>query len=291
MLRRQAPLLPFRQSRAARPHRRAGAGKKGPLHQRHGEETVEGRDRRRGPGGHDRRLRTSGRRIRAGDRRRGAGLVRAQRRTGAERQRHHQPRTDLWAEQRTGRFLWLHRRRARRLPGSDEEDRPARTGAGDRPSGGRRSRSAVRALRRHPRQRSQNAADHQLRRKPGRDRRSHWGPDLGWVQQRQRGSRPGNHPADRRPADQPQTDQPDAGLGDPRQRSARPGRQGRDRRPGAGDPLPAPLLPLPRPDRLDRPRCLRGDLLRPDRPDPDHPHPAGHRRAGADDRRGRRRRR
>ena len=49
-------------------------------------------------------------------------------------------------------------------------------------AGRRRSRSALRPLRRRPRQRSQDAADHQLRREPGRDRRPHRRPDLGRLQ-------------------------------------------------------------------------------------------------------------
>ncbi len=123
---------------------------------------------------------------------------------------------------------------------------------------------------------------------PGRDRRSHRRPDLRRLHQSPGGPGPGHGPADRRPADQPQTDQPDPGLGDPRLAGARRGDQGRRDRPDPGDHLPRRLLPLPRGGRVDRPRRLRGHLLRPDQPDPDHPDPAGDRRPGADDRRRRR---
>ena len=82
------------------------------------------------------------------------------------------------------RHLRLHRRRAAR---------PSRKSPGRSPSAARRRRSArsageeagsaLRPLRGRPRQRSQDPADHQLRREPGRDRRPHRRPDLGRLHQ------------------------------------------------------------------------------------------------------------
>ena len=75
------------------------------------------------------------------------------------------------------------------------------------------------------------------------------------------------------------------GLGD-----ARPGGAGRrdprrPRRPGAGDPLPARLLPLPRLRRGARPVRLRPLLPGADQAHPDHADPAGHRGTDPHDRR------
>ena len=133
--------------------------------------------------------------------------------------------------------------RPRSLPGRHPAHRPARSGTGDRPLRRRRSRSALGPFRGRPRQRSQDAADHQLRRKPGRDRRPHRRPDLGRLQQHRRSAGPGLVPAARRPADQPEADQREPGLGDARQPGAPRRDQGRDHRPRPGRPLPAPLLP------------------------------------------------
>ncbi len=104
--------------------------------------------------------------------------------------------------------------------------KPSRTSPARSPSAARRAAiggateeqagSALRPLRRRPRQRSQDAADHQLRHKPRRDRRPHRRPDLGRLQQHRRSAGNRDVPADRRSADQPQADQPDAGLGDAR---------------------------------------------------------------------------
>ena len=60
--------------------------------------------------------------------------------------------------------------------------------------------------------------------------------------------------------------------------------QGRRHRPDPGRDLPAALLPGPGRDRGHGDRRLRGDLLRPDQTDPDHPDAAGDRGPGADDR-------
>ena len=152
--------------------------------------------------------------------------------------------------------------------------------------GQRRSGSALRPLRRRPRQRSQDAADHQLRREPRRDRRPHRRPDL------RRLPRASRKPRTSRPSSQigalpinlkliSQT----PGLGDARHPGAPRRDQGRRHRPDPGRHLPAALLPLPRArSRSIGPRRLRGDLLRPDQTDPDHPDPAGDRGPGADDR-------
>ena len=51
------------------------------------------------------------------------------------------------------------------------------------PVGAEEAASPLRPLRGRPRQRSQDAADHQLRRKPRRDRRPHRRPDLRRLQQ------------------------------------------------------------------------------------------------------------
>ena len=140
---------------------------------------------------------------------------------GALGHRHHQPEAGNRRTRPAERHLRLHRHGPRGLPGRHPPDRPARPGAGDRPGLRRRGRSALRPLRRRPRQRSQDAADHQLRREPGRDRRPHRRPDLGRLQQHPGSAGPGDLPADRRPADQPEADQPDPGLGDARQPGAR----------------------------------------------------------------------
>ena len=186
------------------------------------------------------------------------------------------------------RHLQIHRQRPPGLPGSHPPDRPARRRLGDRAEQRRNRRSDLGPLRGRARQRSQDAADHQLRAEPGRDRRPHRRPDLRRLHQHRRRPGPGQLPAARRPADQPQPDQPVAGLGDAGLGSAARRHQGGPDRPHPHRPLPADLLPLPRPGRGHGPRRLRGDLLRPDQTDPDHPDPAGDRGPGADDRRHRR---
>ena len=172
--------------------------------------------------------------------------------------RHHRTEAELRRTQPAERHLRLHRQGPGSVPGRHPQDRPARPGAGDRPgqrpAGGR----PLRPFRRRPRQRSQDPADHQLRRKPRRDRRADRGGDIRRLQQHPGGAGPGDDPADRRPADRPEADQPDPGLGDARQPGAARGDQGRDHRPLAGRPLPAPLLPLPRPDRERSPSAPTG---------------------------------
>ncbi len=98
-----------------------------------GEEAAQGWDRARNPGGNRPRLRIPDRRIGPGRQDRQAGLVRAEGRPGALRDRHHRTRTGLRPVQRTDRHLRLYRQGPRSLP---------RTSPGRSPSAGRRRRSA-----------------------------------------------------------------------------------------------------------------------------------------------------
>ena len=170
-----------------------------------------------------------------------------------DRQRHHQPRAELRPDhQPAERHLRLHRRRPAEVPGRHPGDRPAgrrRLLHRHRPAGVDRDPTAGRAvlgqLRDRPRRRGRVAADHQLRREPGRDRRPHRRADLGLVHH-PGGPGPRRDPEDRRAADQAVADQPVDGLGDARPGGARPGDQGGPDRPRPGAPVPALLLPLPR---------------------------------------------
>ena len=92
---------------------------------------------------------------------------------------------------------------------------------------------ALGPLRGRARQRDRLAADHQLRREPGRDRRPHRRPDRGRGQHH-RGPGPGRVPEDRRAADRAEADLAVHGLGDPRRGGARPGPEGGHRRPDPG---------------------------------------------------------
>ena len=160
------------------------------------------------------------------------------------------------------------RRSRRRSPGA--APRQAATqgvlGAVDCRDGGR----VLGQLRRRPRQRGGHPADHQLPGEPERDRRPHRRRDLRRLQRPAGGAGHRDLPADRRAAGRAEPDQPEPGLGHARPAGARPGPEGGPDRARARRPVPARLLPLPRPGRGDRPRGLRGLLLRPGEADPDH---------------------
>ncbi len=223
----QTALLPVRRRPRSHADRRPGVLQGRPLHQRDREEAPAQGDGDQGPGRDDRRIRTALRRKRRDDQGDRQGrLVRDQGQPGAVGHRNHQPGRES-RRRRARRHLRIHRQGPRSLPGSHPQDRPARPGRGDRRLRRRRSRTALRPLRGRPRQRSQDAADHQLRPEPGRDRRPHRRPDLRRLHQHRRSAGNRDLPADRRPADQPEADQPDAGLGDARHPGAARGDQGR----------------------------------------------------------------
>ena len=264
-----------------------GAEPERPLRQPDRRKTAEERDRPRSSRRHHPGLRIPGRpRIRRAGPEHQAGLVRDQRRPGALGHRHHRPRTDpgefsepvvafKFTDDGREAFHEVTRQIARRgesssiglLGGQNAEERSGHFAV---------------------------VLDNEVETRPivnyaenpdGIDGRT--GAQIsGGFHRHHRGAGPGDDPADRRPADQPEADQPDPGLGDARLPGARRRHQSGGHRPDPRGPLPAPLLPLPRPDRVDRARRLRGDLLRADQADPDHPDPAGHRRPGADDRGG-----
>ena len=138
-------------------------------------------------------------------------------------------------------------------------------------------------VRDRPRRRADLAPDHQLHRQPERDRRPHRRADL--RRHRPGGQRPRRGAEDRRPADQARADQPVDRLGDARPAGARPGPEGGPDRARPRGPLPALLLPLPRPDRGARAARLRALLLRPDQGAADHRDAAGDRGIDPHDRR------
>ena len=90
----EAELLPLLRRRQARADLRPRDEQEGPLHQRHrAQNRPQGRSRR-GAGRDRRRLRTAPGRRWGADRRLRTRLVRAERRTGADRDRNHQPRSE-----------------------------------------------------------------------------------------------------------------------------------------------------------------------------------------------------
>ena len=286
LLDRADPLLPLLQRRAPRADRRARADPQRPLRHPDRKKTLAERDRARGPGRHDRRLRAADRPGRRGRRHGGAGLVRAQRRPGALGHRHHRPEAEL-----------------RRV-------QPADTSPSASPTEGR---EAFQEVTRRIAQRGQAQAigpvgteqaaalsghfavvlDNEVKTRPiinfvenpdGIDGRT--GAQIsGGFTDINRGAGPGDVPADRRPADQPEADQPDAGLGDARRAGART----TGIKAGLIGLLLVVLFLLLFYRFLGliaatRPRRLRDHLLRPDQADPDHADPAGDRRADPDDR-------
>ena len=285
----QAALLPVREGRAARPDRRPGdsqrrtstsrpTGKKRP----HNGIVLEV------PPGTDRRLRTAERLRTAQVLEDGrARLVRAattSRRSRAPTSPTRSRNFDEFGQPNV--TFGFTDNGPRRVPGSHPQDRPARPGAGDRP-GQRRSRP-----KRSPATSRSSSTTKSRRGRSSTSPRTRTGSTAAPAPRSpaastsiERGPGPGDDPADRRPADQPEADQPDAGLGDARRAGARR----RASRPGSSAwrwsssscSLFYRFLGL---IALDRARRLRGDLLRPDQTDPDHPDPAGDRRPGPDDR-------
>ena len=104
--------------------------------------------------------------------------VRAHRSPGAERDRDQEPAAELRPDhQPAERHLRLHRHRADGVPGRHPDDRPARQlDRAARDLQLERGRSVLAALRDRARQPGLLEPDHQLRREPGRDRRSHRAP-------------------------------------------------------------------------------------------------------------------
>ena len=180
------------------------------------------------------------------------------------------------ADQPAERHLRLHGRRAPEVPGRDARDRPAR--ARQLAPGQQPRPSSRRPLRGRPRQRDRLAADHRLQENPdGIDGRT--GAQISGLFSIQEAQdlakflKIGALPIELKLISQTTVS---ATLG---QQALDQGLKAGNHRAGAGRPLPAPLLPLPRRRRRDRADRLRGLLLRADQADPDHADPAGHRRA------------
>ena len=250
-----------------------------------GVERAHNGDRAQSPRRHRRRLRKAQRRQRAGARKRRTRLVRAARPAGALGHRHHQPQAGIRRIPGTERHLRIHRQRPRR---------PSRKSPGRSPSAAPPRRSA-RAARQTAEATSGHFAvvlDNEVKTRPiinyaqnpdGIDGRTGAqisggftsitdAQDLATILQI------GALPINLKLISQTQVS---ATLGT---QALHDGiKAGRDR-PDPGRPLPAGLLPLPRPDRGAGPGRLRGDLLRPDQTDPDHPDAAGDRGPDADDR-------
>ena len=295
MLGREAALLPLRKRRAAQTARRPRADEKGPLRSAR----PAKRCRKTGSWSKSRPAPSSSPNYPTdedGQGRRNArspGWFALNDESGALGQRNHRTEAGIRAEHSEPNVAFKFTDAGPgSLPGRHPADRPARPGAGDRPGQRRRSGGALRPLRGHPRQRSPEPADHQLRRKPGRDRRPPGRPDLRRLLRRTRartaqelattlqiGALPINLQAD---LPRPRSRRPSA-----RRRSTTGSRPGSSASPSSSSScsLYYRFLGLIAVDRAGR---LRGDLLRPDQTDPDHPDPAGDRRPGADDRRRRR---
>ena len=223
LLGRQAALLPLRQGRAARPDRRPRADEEGPLRQPDREETAEGRDRRRSPG----RARSSSpntRPTKTGkiDETAKPGWYALQGRPGA-----------LAAPTSPTRSRNTARTTNRSSPSTSptRAAKPSRKSPARSPSAARRRRSARSAPKKRQRSPGHFAVvlDNEVKTRPiinfaenpdGIDGRT--GAQIsGGFNRHRRGPGTGDDAADRRPADQPQTDQRDPGLGDPRHAGAR----------------------------------------------------------------------
>ena len=233
---------------------------------------------------------------RAGRKRHGQGhrrlaqqLVRAQRRSGAERRGHQEPAAEL--------------RRRRGGPASPNVTFGF-TSHGKSVSNRSPRKSPTAARKRScPASTKEEALQHfavvldgqlitvavdRLHQVPGRDRRHHRLGDLRRLHDHL-GPEPRQRAAVRRAADQAGTDLPLAGLGDARQTGAQPGPDRGPRGLRGRVPVPAALLPRARRDRRRRPDHLRRLLLRADQADPDHADAARDRRPDPHDRRLRRR--
>ena len=195
----------FEKDAAAQTARRAGADEEGPLRQPDREEAAEGRDRGRSPGRHDPRLRIPDRRIRQARRDRPARLVRAAattRRSRATTSPNRSRNTGQNSEPNVTFNFTDKGREAFQEVTRQIAQRGQAQAIG--PVSAERSGGALRPLRGRPRQRSPDPADHQLRRKPGRDRRPRTAPRSPAASRTSgRGAGTGDDAADRRPADQP----------------------------------------------------------------------------------------
>ena len=223
---------------------------------------------------------------RQGDQQDAEQLLRAQRRPGADRQRHHAPaaglRRRLGGTGQPNVNFGFTGHGKKRLRSGHQEDRPPRPGSA---AAGRRQGSGTAALRGRARRPADHDAVDRLHAVPGRDRRLatareiSGGFTIASAQELAEELQSGALPIRLDP------DLALAGLGDARQTGAQPGPGRRPRGLPRGVPVPDRLLPRARPDRGRRPGHLRHLLLRADQADPDHADAAGHRRPDPHDRR------